>query len=78
MNVLTAHIATDVRLGAAGCLYANGDRCTSLRADMAGYVCTRYRVPLAEYWRDGQPVRANVCGDEAGKDSCSRIMRARQ
>ena len=68
-----------VRLGAAGCLYNNGDRCAELRIGDrgGGYACELHRMPLAEHWRGGQPVRAKVCSDEAGKDAWSRIMKAR-
>lgn len=66
-----------IPLGAAGCLDSNGVRCPSLTADLAGYACAEYRVPLMEHWRGGQPVRAAICADEAEKDAWARIMRAR-
>lgn len=67
-----------VLLGSSGCISSNGDKCDFLRSDLAGYACAQHKVPLSEHWRGGQPVRANVCGDESGKDSWSRIMSARQ
>lgn len=42
-----------VQLGAAGCLYGNGDRCAGLRSDLAGYTCDQYRMPLADHCKVG-------------------------
>lgn len=66
-----------VQLGAAGCLYGNGDRCAGLRSDLAGYTCDQYRMPLADHCKGGQPIRANLCAEEAEKVAWLRILRTR-
>lgn len=67
-------------LGAAGCGYEHrntGGKCGHLSTDLAGFLCSKWRVSLAPHSITGEPFRCAECGSDADRHWGSELAKRR-
>ena len=67
-------------LGAAGCGFEHsntGGQCGQLTSDLAGFLCSKWRVSLAQHRITGEPFRCAECGRDANRHGDSELAKRR-
>jgi len=66
-------------MGASGCKYTEKDAyCGHVERSLFGFRCQKYGRDLQLHARQKEPIRLDVCGDDASIDAWTRIMRDRK
>ncbi len=66
-------------MGASGCKYTNKDAyCPHFDRGLFGCRCSKYNKDLQIHARQKEPIRLEVCADDAGMEAWAIIMKDRR